>query len=188
MAGNGSELTIDTLPAGVGYDVTATLKELGQIDPKLRRAATARMKGAARPLVQEAKSLVPQDTGLSGWGNWTTPKGRVIGPYNGAAVRKGIKVVYKGPSKKQAGREIFHLLTLQNTTAAGAIYDIAGRANGSGRNSEGAARGRAFINKLRQNGMASRIVWRAAEAKQDEVVQAVEKAVRDMEREVQERI
>ena len=192
MAGAGSELTLNTLPDSVAYDVTATLKQLGQIDPALRRAATARMKSAAKPLVQEARSLVPRDSGLN-WGNWTTESpglgkpgiGRVIGPYNPTTVRRGIKVTYKGPSKRDRDKVIFPLLTLQNTSAAGAIFDIAGRANGAGRGSEGAARGRAMIQKLREQGRASRIVWEAAERKIDEVNRGVQKAVEDMEKEVQ---
>jgi len=192
VAGTGSELTVNTLPDSVAYDVTATLKQLGQIDPALRRAATARMKSAAKPLVQEARSLVPSDSGLN-WYNWTTESpglgkpgtGRVIGPYNPTTVRRGIKVTYKGPTRRNRDRVIFPLLTLQNTSAAGAIFDIAGRANGAGRNSEGEERGRAMIDKLRKQGRASRIVWEAAERKMDEVNRGVQKAVADMEQEVQ---
>ena len=192
MAGEGSELTVNTLPNSVAYDVTATLKELGKIDPALRRAATARMKSAAKPLVQEARALVPRDSGLN-WYNWTTESpglgkpgtGRVIGPYSQSLVRRGIKVTYKGPSRRDRDKEIYTLLTLQNTSAAGAIFDMAGRANGAGRNSEGAARGRAMIQKLREQGRASRIVWEAAERKIDEVNRGVQKAVADMEQEVQ---
>ena len=183
---------MNTLPDSVAYDVTATLKQLGQIDPALRRAATARMKSAAKPLVQEARSLVPRDSGLN-WYNWTTESpglgkpgtGRVIGPYNPTTVRRGIKVTYKGPTRRNRDRVIFPLLTLQNTSAAGAIFDIAGRANGAGRNSEGKERGRAMIDKLRKQGRASRIVWEAAERKMDEVNRGVQKAVADMEQEVQ---
>ena len=192
MAGAGSELTVRTLPDSVAYDVAANLKQLGKIDPALRRAATARMKSAAKPLLQEARGLVPQQSGLN-WGNWTTESpglgkpgtGRVIGPYNPTTVRRGIKVTYKGPSRRDRDKEIYTLLTLQNTSAAGAIFDMAGKANGAGRNSEGAARGRAMIQKLRENGRASRIVWRAAERKIDEVRQGVRKAIADMEQEVQ---
>lgn len=181
-----------TLPDSVAYDVAANLKQLGKIDPALRRAATARMKSAAKPLLQEARGLVPQQSGLN-WGNWTTESpglgkpgtGRVIGPYNPTTVRRGIKVTYKGPSRRDRDKEIYTLLTLQNTSAAGAIFDMAGKANGAGRNSEGAARGRAMIQKLRENGRASRIVWRAAERKIDEVRQGVRKAIADMEQEVQ---
>jgi len=192
VAGAGSELTVRTLPDSVAYDVAANLKQLGKIDPALRRAATARMKSAAKPLLQEARGLVPQQSGLN-WGNWTTESpglgkpgtGRVIGPYNPTTVRRGIKVTYKGPSRRDRDKEIYTLLTLQNTSAAGAIFDMAGKANGAGRNSEGAARGRAMIQKLRENGRASRIVWRAAERKIDEVRQGVRKAIADMEQEVQ---
>ena len=196
MAGAGSELTVRTLPDSVAYDVAANLKQLGKIDPALRRAATARMKSAAKPLLQEARGLVPQQSGLN-WGNWTTESpglgkpgtGRVIGPYNPTTVRRGIKVTYKGPSRRDRDKEIYTLLTLQNTSAAGAIFDMAGKANGAGRNSEGAARGRAMIAKLRaENGRASRVVWRAAERHLPTVQRGVADAIKDMEQAIQARV
>ena len=42
-----------------------------------------------------------------------------------------------------------------------------------------------MIDKLRKQGRASRIVWEAAERKMDEVNRGVQKAVADMEQEVQ---
>ena len=184
MAGRGDALTLEMLNDAVQYDVTRLMSALGKIDPALRRATQAKMKLAAKPMVAEARSLVPEDSGLN-WGNWTTPKNRVIGPYDARTVRRGIKVTYKGPSKRDRGKEIFPLLTLQNTSAAGSIIDMAGRSNGAGRGSEGAARGRAMIQKLRERGRASRIVWEAAERKMDEVNRGVQKAIEDMEQEVQ---
>lgn len=180
----------------VQYDVTRLMSALGKIDPALRRATQAKMKLAAKPMVAEARSLVPEDSGLN-WGNWTTDApelgkagtGRVIGAYDAKKIRRGIKVTYKGPSKRDRGKEIFPLLTLQNTDAGGAIFDIAGKANGAGRNSENAARGRAMIAKLRaENGRASRMVWRAAERHLPTVQRGVADAIKDMEEAIQARI
>ena len=180
----------------VQYDVSRLMSALGKIDPALRRATQAKMKLAAKPMVAEARSLVPEDSGLN-WGNWTTDAeklgksgtGRVIGAYDAKKIRRGIKVTYKGPSKRDRGKEIFPLLTLQNTDAGGAIFDIAGKANGSGRNSENAARGRAMIAKLRaENGRASRMVWRAAERHLPTVQRGVADAIKDMEEAIQARI
>lgn len=195
MAGRGSELTIETLNNAVIYDVDRMMKTLGKIDPALRRATVAKMKLAAKPMVAEAKSLVPEDSGLN-WYNWRTEQkevgkpgtGRVVGPYDAKKIRKGIKVTYKGPSKRDRQKEIFPLLKLQNTDAGGAIFDIAGKANGSGRNSEGKARGRAMIDKLRKQQRASRIVWRAAEKHLPTVQRGVADAIKDMEEAIQARV
>jgi len=191
VGGRGSELTIEALGDEFSYDVIKTLKILKEIDPALRRAAIAKMKAAARPVVEEARGLVPQDSGLSFWGNWTTTgtKKRVIGPYNAAVVRRGIKVTFKGPSRRDRDKEIFPLLKLQNMSAPGAIFDIAGRANGAGRGSEGGTRGRAMINKLRkEHGRSSRIVWEAAERKLPAVQRGVQDAIKDMEEAIQARV
>ena len=179
----------------VQYDVTRLMSALGKIDPALRRATQAKMKLAAKPMVAEARSLVPEDSGLN-WGNWTTDApelgkagtGRVIGTYDAKKIRRGIKVTYKGPSKRDRQKEIFPLLTLQNTDAGGAIFDIAGKANGAGRGSENEARGRAMIEKLRKNARASRIVWRAAERHLPTVQRGVADAIKDMEEAIQARI
>lgn len=188
VAGRGSALTIETLDNAIQYDVSTMLKTLNQIDPALKRATVAKMKLAAKPMIAEARSLVPEESGLTNWGNWTTPKGRVIGPYDAKKIRRGIKVTYKGPSKRDRGKEIFPLLKLQNTDAGGAIFDIAGKAGGNGRGSAGGRRGQAFIRKLNQNGQASRVVWRAAERHLPEVQKGVADAVKDMEEAISARV
>ena len=171
------------------------IRTLGKVDRELKKELVRSMKKAADPLVAEARSLVPEDSGLN-WGNWTTDApelgkagtGRVIGTYDAKKIRRGIKVTYKGPSKRDRQKEIFPLLTLQNTDAGGAIFDIAGKANGAGRNSENRARGRAMIQKLRENGRASRVVWRAAERHLPTVQRGVADAIKDMEQAIQARV
>jgi len=196
VAGRGDALTLEMLNDAVQYDVTRLMSALGKIDPALRRATQAKMKLAAKPMVAEARSLVPENSGLN-WGNWTTDApelgkagtGRVIGTYDAKKIRRGIKVTYKGPSKRDRGKEIFPLLTLQNTDAGGAIFDIAGKANGAGKGSENRRRGRAMIAKLRaENGRASRVVWRAAERHLPTVQRGVADAIKDMEEAIQARI
>jgi len=172
----------------VQYDVSTMLSALRKVDPALRRATIAKMKLAAKPMLTEAKSLVPDAAPLDNWYNWTTQRGRVIGTYDAKKIRKGLKVTYKGPSKRDRDKEIFPLLTLQNTDAGGAIFDIAGKANGKGWGSEGKKRGEAMIKKLRQNGRASRVVWRAAERHLPTVQRGVNDAIKDMEQAIQARV
>lgn len=189
MAGRKSPITLDDLARVEVYNVTTLLKTLGKIDPQLRRATVARMKLAAKPMVEEARRLVPDAAPLDNWGDWTTPKGRQIGRYNAKKIRRGIKVSYKGPSRRDRDKELFPLLKLVNTDAGGAIFDIAGKAGGQGKGSEGAARGRAMISKIqRSNGPASRVAWRAAERHLDDVTDGVKDAIKDMEQAIQKRV
>lgn len=183
-------VTLETLASVQVYGVAEMLKALQQIDPQLRKATISRMKLAAKPMIDEARSLVPEASPLDNWGNWTTPKGHVIGPYDPRKARQGIKVTYKGPSKRTKYLSQFPLLKLVNDSAAGSIVDIAGRAGGHGKKSEGGKRGQAMIGKInRELGRnASRIAWLAAERQMPIVQAEVNAAIEDMEFAIQKRV
>jgi hypothetical protein len=176
-------VTLETLASVRVYGVPQMLSQLNRIDPALKRATVARMKQAATPMIAEARSLVPDANPLGNWGRWK-------GGWDAAAVRKGIKVSYKGPTRRDRNRETFPLLRLVNSNAGGSIVDIAGRAGGKGRGSEGALRGQQMIDKItRELGRnASRIAWLAAERHLDDVQKAVEDAIKDMEQAIQARV
>lgn len=155
---------------------------LNRLDPGLRKEIQAQMKAEANPLIAAARSLLPTESPLDNWYNW--PRG--LGPYTLSKARSGVKVTYKGSSK---GPRI-PLLTFQQTSAVGAIVDMAGRADGSGKGSEGGTRGRAMIGKLnRSTGRdASRTMYPALEAKFPSVLKglqdAVDNTVRQFQREI----
>lgn len=178
-----SPITLETLASVRVYGVPQMLKQLQLIDPALKRATVAKMKLAAKPMVEEARSLVPNATPLSNWVNWK-------GGYDPKAIRRSIKVSYKGPTKRDKDRETFPLLKLVNANAGGAIVDIAGRANGKGRGSKGGVQGQAMIRKInREVGRdASRIAWLAAERQMPEVQARVNDAIKDMEQAIQARV
>ena len=157
--------------------LAAAIRTLGKVDKELKKELINSMKKAAEPLVLEARSLVPAETPLTNWYGWK-------GGYNAGKVRRGINVSQRNTAQK--GRdgqreERIRLLSLVSTSAAGAIFDIAGRAGGTGKGSEGAARGRAMIAKLDEHGKASRTLWPAAEKKLPEVQDAVREAIAAME-------
>jgi len=170
--------------AGQGFRVAAeaqglasAIRTLGKVDKELKKELIASMKKAADPLVAEARSLVPAEKPLTNWYGWK-------GGYNAGKVRRGIKVSQRNTAQK--GRdgqreETIRLLSLVSNSAAGAIFDMAGKADGTGKGSEGAARGRAMIAKLDQHGKASRTLWPAAEKKLPEVQDAVREAIAAME-------
>jgi hypothetical protein len=163
--------------AAEAQGLASAIKTLGKVDKELKKELVASMKKAADPLVNEARSLVPAAAPLSNWGNWK-------GGWNTGKVTRGIKVSQRNTAQRGVGgqrEETIRLLALVSSSAAGAIYDMAGRAGGSGRGSEGAARGRAMIDKLDTFGQASRTLWPAAERKLGDVQDAVRDAIADME-------
>lgn len=160
------------------------IKTLGKVDRELKKELVRSMKKAADPLVAEARSLVPAARPLTNWYGWK-------GGYDAAKARRGIKVSQRNTAQRgDDGRrqETIRLLALVSTSAAGAIYDMAGRAGGAGRGSEGAARGRAMITKLNEQGRASRTLWPAAEKKLPEVQDAVREAIAEMEDTIQKEL
>lgn len=150
--------------------VAETMRTLAKFDPELRKAVVKDMKAAARPLEAAARANIPAAP-LSNWGNW--PTGR--GTYDPSQVKKGIKVAFRSGGVKGFDKTTFPLLTLRQTNAQGAIYEMAGR-KFPGRKSEGKARGRAMVQKLDSFGSASRTLWPAVERG----LPAVEKNLRDV--------
>jgi hypothetical protein len=161
--------------------VAEVLKALAKVNPELRKATVKNMKDAGEPMAREARGLFPQQSPLSNWGNWTTPhaRDRPLRPEEGKPWRARRLQRVKGA---RFGLEQHPLLTLRQTDAAGAIVDMAGR------RSKQDAQGRAFIDQLRSFGVASRAMWPAAERTMAEVTRAVEAAINDMSRQIEEMI
>lgn len=163
--------------AAEAQGLAEAIRTLGKVDRELKKELVNSMKKAADPLVAEARSLVPASSPLTNWGNWK-------GGYQSAKVNRGIKVSQRNTAQRSSSgqkEETIRLLALVSSSAAGAIYDMAGRAGGNGRGSEGGARGAAMIRKLDQNGTASRTLWPAAEKRLGEVQDAVRDAIKDVE-------
>jgi hypothetical protein len=170
--------------AAEAQGLAVAIKTLGKVDKELKKELVTSMKKAADPLVAEARSMVPATKPLTNWYNWTTSNGRVIGPYNSGKVKRGIKVSQRNTAQRGSSgkkEETIRLLALVSTSAAGAIFDMAGRAGGSGRGSEGAERGQQMIRKLNEFGNASRTLWPAADKRLGDVQDAVRDAIAEME-------
>ena len=161
------------------YGVPEMLKVLKQIDPELRKATIAKMKLAADPILQEARSLIPdqpvsvsEKTRKRG-GGWKAT-GRL--GYDAKKVRRSIKVTFKTKIRDK-NANTFPLLRLVLGSAGGSIYDMAGR-KGSGNSPSGVA----LIRKLQKDrGGASRVMWKSVESKIRVVEDGVKDAIVDME-------
>jgi len=78
------------------------LKELNDIDKKLRRGITTEFKAIAQPIVGRAESMLPTGAPLSGMArSWKGKSGADIMSWNDARVRKNIKAFTSGKKVKE---------------------------------------------------------------------------------------
>ena len=131
-------------------DAVKTLKKL---EPAVYKEFRKEAVTALKPITLDAQATL-NDAGpapLSGMARKWAPKGRQIFPWSQTKAVRGVKVSLR-PSKAA-------FLSVQQKDAAGAIFDIAGRAT---TNRFGEALTRRF-------GRASRGMWPAAEANENNV-------------------
>jgi len=155
-------------------------KALRQFSPDLGKGLTAEMGAALKPIVRKSRSFLPtNDQTLS---NWVGTAGRGQGrfpQYDASIARKGI--TYKTSPSKANRRGFRSLATIFNKTAAGAIYETAGRKTPNS----------VFVQNLQakyagqmkgQDKMRGRAIYRAWEEDQGKtttaVMRAIEKATR----------
>jgi len=145
-------------------------RDLGRIDPELRKAAVKRVYAVGQIIRNEARTRVPADAPMSGWQRRRGARGKWV--WNPSRSRSRIRVkVSTGSVKKDEIR----LIRVIQSDATGSIYDMAGRKSG-GRSD----RGRQFVQNLNRRGRASRTMWPAAEAKESEIERALREAIDDM--------
>jgi hypothetical protein len=152
------------------------LDTLKKIDPELYKAAQKRIKADVKPMITEARKGVPQQTPLSRWkaasgagersGSARLPAwtGRPANRINASVRRRKIR----GTGGKRT------LMKMQQSSPAGAVFDIAGRKNPGGSQFN--------RNLIAKYGPASRSMWPAAERHLPTVRNSIEKSVTEMER------
>lgn len=153
--------------------VKETIRELRQLDPELRKQFNRDAKKIAEPIINEAKSRYPQKY-LSGMARAWSQRSRKLFPYTQRDAQRG--VVFK----IDTGRRATSILTIIQKNPAAAIVDMAGK--GGGTNAQGAR----FIANL--FGQPSRVMWPAAESKQDQVTDAMMELVKEAAQQVENRI
>jgi hypothetical protein len=155
--------------------IKETLRELNQIDPKLRRQITKEFKKIGAPVVQEAQNMVPQTPPLSGWGRvWQTPGSRFqMLPWDDAMARKMIdtKVSSKRPREYRGVVRDLAVVAIRWRGAVNTVFDMS-------RDPE-TPQGAVMIDGLNNRyGRASRIMWPAMEKHKDTVENEIEQQVR----------
>lgn len=142
--------------------VREVTRALGQIDKDAKRILDRGVREAAAELVTASRGYV--STGLSGWARWkerTAPSG-----FDPSKVSRGIKVSRSANRKRGSTTE--NVVSVINSSAAGAIWETAGRKT-SGTTKSGKAMIAAItkrdgpIVRLGPNPAAGRTIWRAAQ-------------------------
>jgi hypothetical protein len=186
----------------------ALRKALNLYAPDLAKELTKELGAILKPIVSQARGFVPTTSPMSGW---TSDSGRLITAttsmfrkgkfpiYNAGEIRRGIN--YKTTPSKPNRAGFVNTVRIQNKTAAGAIYETAGRKNGQGQDwvgpkaggrSKGVSRsvnpyaGNQFISNLgqlygpargKEHRMMGRFIFRAWDKTQGRANASVFKAI-----------
>ena len=154
--------------------VIAYRKALRKFEPELAKETTKQITAFLKPVVRNAKGFIPSNAEApSGWLQRPNAKGRWANRYfDSTQVKSGI--TYKtSPSK--ANRSGFRALaSIFNKSAAGAIYETAGRKSGNTGNFSPKLGGRLVGDKQKMTGRA---IFRAFEEDQGKATAGVIKAI-----------
>lgn len=173
------------------FGVRDALRQLGQMDPKLRFKAIQKVKNASGEMLAAARENYPDDTDLRdqipGW----SKKGRL--GYTKAAADKGVQVQVGGRSRGNS----YAVVTIIQKNAGAAMFDIAGLRDGArgvgssdrlGRNRD-AAQSEAFLRVLNASyGKAQRGMWRSIRKIRDLSNGALMDALKDVAAEVNRKL
>lgn len=155
----------------------ALRKALKQFEPELAKETTKEIASFLKPVVKQAKGFAPSNDQVpSGWVKRPNAGGRwAQRSYDAAEVRRGI--TFKSTPSKPNRNGFRSLATIFNKSAAGAIYETAGRKSGITGNFTPNLGG-TIKGKDRKN--SGRVIFRAVDQDQGEarkhIIQAIEKA------------
>lgn len=156
----------------------ALRKALRKFEPDLSKEVQKEMASFLKPVVREARGYLPNDTSvLSNWSIKKHKEGNRFPAYSFAQAKRGI--TYKTTPSKANRRGFRALASIFNKTAAGAIYETAGRKNPNStfvRNLEAKYPSK-MVGKDKMQGRAMFRAYEENEGKaQDGVIRAIQKA------------
>lgn len=153
-----------------------TLKALESFDKQAVRDFTKVINSELGTAKKDAQALVSSDPPLSGWA--TTPPANPRSRGGAGWPAWDQSVIKSGISVTKAERKVRRDYTtsagaLKNKSAAGVVYELAGRTNkSSGKNK--------FISNLnRETFSPSRLIWKIVDRDKDKIERNVEKALND---------
>ena len=148
--------------------IKEALKELNRINPQFRRQITKDFKQIADPVVKQAQASDIGNLALSGFSrNWTTRSGYKMFPLDGKKMSRFIVAGTSGKKPKEFRGN------MQNATAFFVRWK-----SPQATLLEMSARGELGAAMVAKSGPPGRVLWRAWEAKEKEVMGNVEKLVK----------
>ena len=166
--------------------VKDAIRELGKIDKEARKQLTRDYKDLVAPAINTAKSLTPTNAPLSGFARrWRGKSGKEIMPWSDPQSDKAIKPFISGKKPKAFSGYTSHLATfgLRWNAANATVVEMAGR--GSVPTEAGRNMVQALSARYCQPG---RFLWKAFLQHQSEVNAGMERLVKDVMRQVNERL
>lgn len=153
----------------------ALRKALRKFEPDLQKGLTKELALALRPVVKQARGYLPSnEEALSGWvknanqdGRWSADRA-----YDAGIAKAGIG--YKSTPSKPNRNGFRSLVSIFNKSAAGAIYETAGRKSGVSGNFNPRLGGQL---KGRGQKMTGRVIFRAYDENQGKARAAALKAI-----------
>lgn len=106
-------------------------KAMDRFTPNLAHSMNKRIGDALRPIVMDARNLVPDRAPLSTWQAYSMGQKGTFPRFNALEVRHGITYSTEPTRPNRSG--FSYAASIANATAAGAIYETAGRKNRNGR-------------------------------------------------------
>lgn len=162
--------------------VKETLKALESFDKQAVKEFTKVINSELSVAKKDAQGFVAGAPPLSGWNTQPPKKPRTRGgagwpAWDQSVIRQGIS------STKAEGKVRKDYTTssgaLKNKSAAGVIYELAGRTNRSGR----------FISNLeKESSQASRLIWKSVDKNKDRIIKNVFNAFEDVKLKLQKNL
>ena len=143
------------------------LKTLNKIDKSLRREITKDYKKIVQPVIDDANKLVPSDVPLSGMArNWSTKSGFKMLPWTPGYKQKiAAKINTRAIKEYQGNTTNVGTFSIQWKGATGSMFDT----------SMAGSLGRALTARY---GSRSRVMWKAYEQRQNDVMSEMEQLVK----------
>ena len=143
------------------------LKTLNKIDKSLRREITKDYKKIVQPVIDDANNLVPSSAPLSGMArNWSTKSGFKMLPWVPGFKQKIAAKINTRAIKEYGGNKTnVGTFAIQWKGATGTMFDM----------SMSGALGRALTSRY---GERSRVMWKAYEQRQNDVMSEMEQLVK----------
>jgi hypothetical protein len=169
------------MPATKLSGVKYVLSQLSKVTPEARKNITKEVRSAAKPIVNKARGFVPSQSPLSGWER-VSDNGWGKKSFDPVIIKRGIG--FSTGSTKPNRKGFSYLAYFYNKTAAGAIYETAGRkTSGQQGKSSNPKAGQQFVSALGAVGhgeMAGRAMFRAYNEDNGKVRDAIIKTYADV--------